>query len=142
MGPFCVLRSALYRENTGEGIQTCLLRCEAAYNQQLPWYQIRPILTRSDLCSGLYGIKRLTHEDLCSTSDASSNKLVDCSEICHGRSEEVVAEGREEDSGKPARKQLPITRLRWRQHHLLRSAVVTIAKVSLDPHTLSTEAIL
>ena len=93
--------------------------------------------------SGLYGIEGLSHEDLCSASDASSNKLVDCSEVCHGRSEEVVAEGKEEDSGKLARRQLPITRLRWRQHHLLRSAVVTHREGFFGrPHTLSTEAIL
>ena len=84
MGPFCVLRSAPHRKKVGEGVQTCPLRWDTAYNQPPPRHQIRLTLTRSDLGSRLYGIKRLPREDLRSTCGAPSDELVDCSEVCHG----------------------------------------------------------
>ena len=111
MGPFCVLRSAPYREKAREGVQTYPLRWNAAYSQPLPRHQIRLTLTRSGLCSRLYGIKRLPREDLCSTSDAPSNEFVDCSEICHSSREKMASEEKEGDSDKLVRRQLAITRL-------------------------------
>lgn len=68
------------------------------------------------MSSRLYGIKRLSHQDLGSTSDAPGDEFVDRSEVCHNRREKVVGEEKAEDSGKLAR-QLAMIQLGWRQHH-------------------------